>query len=182
MPAFTLIKSEPVYQGRTFKLRRDTVHMPNGHDTNLDIVEHGGSVTMIPVDADGNIVFVRQYRHAAGQDMLELPAGTRNGSEPPETCASREMREETGMAAGSLEQIGAFYLAPGYSTEFMYVFLATELTSSPLPADEDEFLRVEKIPAREAMQMAEGGKIQDAKSLAALLLARPSLYKYLPPG
>ena len=180
MAAFKLIKSEPVFQGRTFKLRRDTVQMPNGHETKLDIVEHGGSVVLIPVDAAGNIVFVRQYRHAAGLDMLELPAGTRNGAEPPETCAAREMREETGMAAGVLERVGAFYLAPGYSTEFMYVFLATELTSSPLPADEDEFLRVEKLPAREAIEMAQRGELQDAKSLAALFLAGPSLHKFLP--
>ena len=179
MPAYKLIKSEPVYQGRTFKLRRDTVQMPNGHETKLDIVEHGGSVVMIPVDANGNIVFVRQYRHPTGMEMLELPAGTRDGAEPPEVCAAREMREETGMAAGSLERIGAFYLAPGYSTEFMFVFLATELTPSPLPADEDEFLRVEKIPARQAIEMALHGELQDAKSLAALLLARPSLMSYL---
>ncbi len=178
MPAFKLIKSEPVFQGRTFKLRRDTVQMPNGQETKLDIVEHGGSVVMIPVDGNGNIVFVRQYRHAAGLEMLELPAGTRDGPEPPEVCAAREMREETGMAAGRLERIGAFYLAPGYSTEFMFVFLATELTPSPLPADEDEFLRVEKIPARQAIELAQRGELQDAKSLAALLLAGPSLKRY----
>ncbi len=179
MPSFDVLQSEPIYQGKAFRLRRDTVKMPDGREARLDIVEHTGSVVMIPIDAEGDMVFVRQYRHPTRLDMLELPAGTRDGDEPPQTCAAREMREETGMAAGHLEELGAFYLAPGYSTEFMHVFLATELTPNPLPPDSDEFLRVEKFPVRRAMEMAEQGKIQDAKTLAALLLARSSLMKYL---
>ncbi len=179
MPAFETVNTEPIYQGKTFRLRRDTVKLPNGRETKLDIVEHGGSVVMVPVDSDGNIVFVQQYRHPTKLDLLELPAGTRDGAEPPATCAAREMREETGMAAGHLEELGAFYLAPGYSTEFMYVFLATDLSPNPLPPDSDEFLRVERLPVRRAMEWAEQGKIRDAKSLAALLLARSRLMKYL---
>lgn len=175
MPSFDTVNSEPIYQGKAFKVRRDTVKLPNGRETRLDIVEHVGSVVMIPVDGDGNILFVRQYRHPTGLDLLELPAGTLNSSEPPETCAAREMREETGMAAAHLEPLGAFYLAPGYSTEYMHVFLATDLTPNPLPPDSDEFLRVEKIPVRRAMEMAERGEVPDAKSLAALLLARRRL-------
>jgi 8-oxo-dGTP pyrophosphatase MutT (NUDIX family) len=179
MPAFKLVRTEQVFQGRTFKLRRDTVQLPNGKDTTLDIVDHVGSVVMVPVDSEGNIVFVRQYRQPTGLELLELPAGTRDGDEPPEMCAAREMREETGLAAGNLENLGAFYLAPGYSTEYMYAFLATELTPNPLPADADEFLRVERMSVREAMTLAEKGELKDAKSLAALLLARNSLHKYL---
>ncbi len=182
MPAFKLIKSEPVFQGKTFKLRRDTVQLPNNRETTLDIVAHDGSVVMVPVDEDGTIVFVRQYRHAAGLDLLELPAGTRHGGEPPEACAAREMREETGLAAGHLEPLGAFYLAPGYSTEYMYAYLATDLTPNPLPADADEFLQVQRIAAREAMSMAQRAEIKDAKSLAALLLARASLERFLSSG
>ncbi len=179
MPAFEVVNTEQIYQGKTFLLRRDTVKMPNGRQTKLDIIEHLGSVVMVPVDAQGNIVFVRQYRHPTGLDLLELPAGTRDGDEPPEVCAAREIREETGMAAGHLEQLAAFYLAPGYSTEFMYAFLATDLTPDPLPPDSDEFLQIQRIPVRQAMQMAEKGELPDAKSLAALLLARSSLMKYL---
>jgi len=174
---FELIKSEPVFQGRAFKIRRDTLKTPDGNETKFDIVEHNGSVIIIPIDADGNMLFVRQYRHAAGRDLLELPAGTRDADEAYESCAAREIREETGMAAGRLERIGDFYLAPGYSTEFMAVFLATELTHDPLEADDDEFLQVEKISVKEAIQMAERGEMPDAKSLAALLLARPYLQK-----
>ena len=175
MPSFKLLKSEPLFQGRAFKIRRDTLKTPDGNETKFDIVEHNGSVIIIPIDADGNILFVRQYRHAAGKDLLELPAGTRDGNEAYEDCAAREIREETGMAAGKLERIGDFYLAPGYSTEFMAVFLATELSHDPLEADEDEFLQVEKISVNEAIQMAERGEMPDAKSLAALFLAGPHL-------
>ena len=175
---FELIKSETLLQGRAFKVRRDYLRTPNGRETKLEIIEHGGSVVLIPLD-DGNLLFVRQYRHAAGADLLELPAGTRDENEPFEKCAAREIREETGMEAGKLQKVGEFYLAPGYSTELMAVFLATDLKHNPLEADEDEFLQVEKIPLKKAIEMAEGGDIQDAKSLAALLLAKPHLEKYL---
>lgn len=171
MPSFELLKTETLLQGRAFKIRRDTLKTPDGRETKFDIVEHGGSVVIVPVDADGNILFVRQYRHAAGMDMLELPAGTRDGDEPFEDCAAREIREETGMEAGKLIHVGSFYLAPGYSTEYMGVFFATDLKHNPLEADDDEFLSVEKIPAKEALKMAEKGEMPDAKSLAALLMA-----------
>ncbi|MCC7119054.1 MAG: NUDIX hydrolase [Anaerolineales bacterium] len=172
---FQLIKSEIVLQGRTFKIRRDLLKTPDGRETKYEIVDHGGSVILLPIDQNGNLLFVRQYRHAAGMDMLELPAGTREGDEPFEECAAREIREETGMAAGTLKRIGSFYLAPGYSTEYMGVFLATDLTHNPLQADDDEFLSVEKIPVQEALQMAERGELPDAKTLAALLIAKPYL-------
>lgn len=175
---FEFIRSEPLFEGRAFKIRRDWLKTPDGRETKFDIVEHGGSVILIPVDGQGNLLFVRQYRHAAGLDLLELPAGTRDGDEPYEICAARELREETGMAAGRLERIGDFYLAPGYSTEFMAVFLARELSHNPLQADADEFLQVEKIPVKTAFEMAERGEVPDAKSLAALLLAKPHLDKY----
>jgi len=118
---------------------------------------------------------VRQYRHAAGLDLLELPAGTRDEDEDPEVCARREIREETGMAAGKLEHLGGFYLAPGYSTEYMHVYLATDLHHDPLEADADEFLSLEAVPLAEALARAARGEIPDAKSLAALLIAQRRL-------
>lgn len=176
---FEWIESEILLQGRAFKIRRDTLKTPDGRTTKLDIVDHGGSVVILPIDEQNNLLFVRQYRHAAGGDLLELPAGTRDEEEPYETCAAREIREETGMEAGNLQKVGAFYLAPGYSTEFMAVFLATGLKENPLEADEDEFLQLERIPLKRAIEMAEQGEVLDAKSLAALLLARPHLEAYL---
>ena len=172
---FEFVKSETLLQGRAFKIRRDTLKTPEGLETKLEIIEHGGSVILVPVDGDGNILFVRQYRHAAGMDLLELPAGTRNDDEPYEDCAAREIREETGMQAGTLVRLGEFYLAPGYSTEYMVVYLAKDLSVNPLPTDYDEFLAVEKIPLREVLQRVQRGEIPDAKSLAALLLALQSL-------
>jgi ADP-ribose pyrophosphatase len=172
---FELIRSETILQGRAFKIRRDYLKTPTGNETRLEIIEHGGSVVLIPIDDEGNMLFVRQYRHAVGQDLLELPAGTRDGDEPLEECAAREIREETGMEAGRLQKVGEFYLAPGYSSEFMAVYLATELKENPLDADDDEFLDVEKIPLQKAIEMAERGDVPDAKSLAALLLAKPYL-------
>jgi ADP-ribose pyrophosphatase len=129
-------------------------------------------VVLLPIDENGNLILVRQYRHAAGKALLELPAGTRDGDEPFEHCAAREIREETGFAARRLERVGHFYLAPGYSTEFMVVFAATELVHDPLQADEDEFLQIEKIPVRKLYELVDQGELPDAKSLAALLLAR----------
>ena len=175
--SFELLKSEIVYPGRAFTVRRDTLRLPDGHETRFDIVEHIGSVIIIPVDDQGNLLFVRQYRHAAGMDLLELPAGTLDEGEAPEACARREVREETGMAAGLLVHLGGFYLAPGYSTEYMHVYLATELHPDPLEADADEFLTVESIPLGTALASARRGEIADAKTLAAIILAQSQLEK-----
>lgn len=177
--SFELIKSETLMKGRAFSIRRDHLKTPDGRETKYDIIEHGGSVVIIPIDENGNVLLVRQYRHATGGDLLELPAGTLDDNEDPKVCAAREIREETGMAAGKLLKLGDFYLVPGYSTEFMHVFLATELSDDPLEADADEFLSVESIPIAEAIQMAERGEMPDAKSLAALFLAKSHLKKWL---
>jgi ADP-ribose pyrophosphatase len=172
---FKLLKSEIVYPGRAFTIRRDTLRLPDGGENSFDIVEHIGSVIILPLDANGDLLFVRQYRHAARAELLELPAGTLDQGESPEECARREVREETGMAAGKLEALGGFFLAPGYSTEYMHVFMATDLHHDPLQADADEFLTLERFPLNEAFVMFERGEIQDAKSIAAILLARKRL-------
>jgi len=170
-----LIQSERKYQGRAFSIRQDHVRWPHGGTSKLDIVEHSGAVTILPVDEQGNVWFVRQYRHAIGVELLELPAGTLEEDEEPLACAQREIQEEIGMAAGDMHKIGDFYLAPGYSTEFMHVFLGTKLFPSELPADDDEFLSVEKIPLADVIQMAQKSQILDAKTLAVVFLALPYL-------
>lgn len=169
---FEIIDQEMVYKGKAFDVRREKIRTPQGAIVLLDIVDHRGAVTMIPVDQDGQIIFVRQYRHPAGKFLLELPAGVMEANEPPEYSAQREVREEIGMAAEKLVKVGEFYLAPGYSTEYMHVFLATQLYPAPLPGDIDEILTLERVPVREAYRMAMEGQIQDAKSLAALFLVR----------
>ncbi len=176
--AFETKSSETVYYGKVFDVRRDQVLLPDGKLSSFDVVVHPGAVTMIPVDSHGRILFVRQYRYAVGRELLELPAGTINEGEEPEVCAHREIREETGMSAAILENIGEFYLVPGYSTEYMYIYLATNLKSDPLPGDEDEFITVEAEALENIPELISQGIIQDAKSLAALFLAEPYLKKY----
>lgn len=175
---FERIKTENIYQGRAFNVRRDQVRLPDGRLYLLDIVDHCPAVTIIPIDKQGEIWFIRQYRHAAEKALLELPAGVMESEEAPEYSALRETREEIGMSAGNLQRIGGFFLAPGYSTEYMHVFLASELYTDPLQQDEDEFLSIEKVPAHQVMKLIETGEIQDAKSLAALFLAQPYLNQF----
>jgi ADP-ribose pyrophosphatase len=170
------IKQETIYSGQAFNVRRDEIRFPNNQTTHLDIIEHVGAVTIVPIDADGRILFVSQYRHATGNELLELPAGTLDEGESPENCALREIREETGYAAGNLTKLGEFYLAPGYSTEYMFVYLATELNPAPLPADPDEFITLIPMPVEQAYGLALFGGLQDGKSLAALLLAQPIIH------
>ena len=170
--AYETLHSETIYRGRVFNVRRDEIRLPDGKTARIDIVEHVGAVTLAPVDDQNRVWFVRQYRHAAGEVLLELPAGMVEAGEAPLDCARREIREETGMAAGRIELIGEFFLAPGYSTEFMHVFLARDLRPDPLPGDADEFIAVEPIPYEVVLKMIENGKIRDAKTLAALTLAK----------
>ena len=170
-----LIRSERVFQGRAFVVRVDQLRRPDGAISQIDLVEHVGAVALLPLGQDGLIWFVRQYRHPAGKRLLELPAGTLEPGEPPEECARRECREEIGMAPGRLERLGGFYLAPGYSTEYLHVFLAADLQPSPLPGDEDEQLEIERLGLEQALQRMRRGEIEDAKSLAALLLGLPLL-------
>jgi ADP-ribose pyrophosphatase len=167
-----VIKSKKVYHGKVFDVRTDEVEGPGGESYRVDVVEHAGAVSIIPVDGEGNIWFIRQYRHAVGKRILELPAGTLAASETPETCAERECREEIGMAPGRLIHLGSAHLAPGYSTEYMHFFLALGLTPSPLPGDPDEDIQVEIHPSRRVREMIEGGEIQDIKTLAGILLSQ----------
>ena len=174
------IKSEEIYQGRVFGVRRDLVRLPDGRETYYEVVTHTGAVTLVPVDDQGNIWFVRQYRSGARDTLLELPAGTLEPDEDPDVCAYREVREEIGLAASRLEKIGEAYLAPGYSTEYMHYYLATGLYDSPLSGDDDEFLDKQAIPVGEVYRMAEQGLLRDTKTLAALLLALPFLKERYP--
>jgi ADP-ribose pyrophosphatase len=169
---YRLLQSKKVFEGKIFDVRIDQVETSPHQKMRVDIVEHGGAVVLIPIDEDGQIWFVKQYRHATGQTLLELPAGTLDGDERPETCAVRECREEIGMAPGHLQTLGGCFLAPGYSTEFLHFFLATDLTPSPLAQDTDEVFRIHCLSWDEALEKIRNGELQDAKSLAGLFLAQ----------
>ena len=174
MPIITL-KRVKNYRAHVFDVASVYVRLPNGRERSYDLIEHGDSVTILPVDADGNIYFVKQYRIGSNSDLLELPAGVMDPGEEPSLSARRELREEIGLDAQDLKSLGGFYLAAGYSDEFNHVFLATGLFESPLDPDEDEFLNIEKIPLNEVYQKAFQDTLKDAKTLAALLIAKPDL-------
>ena len=167
-----VLKTETLYRGRALALRLDEVEYAPGRSTRLEIVEHDQAVVVLPLDEDRNIWFVRQYRHAAGRELLELPAGILPAGESPVDGARRELQEETGMTAGTLEPLLSFWLAPGYSTEYMHVFQATQLSPAPLAQDEDEVLTVVKVPLARALVMAlDDSQVCDAKTSLTLLAA-----------
>jgi len=168
--AETTLESETIYSGRLIGLRRDKVRLPNGRTSTREVVVHPGAVAVVPLLDDGRVVLVRQYRHAVGKTLMEIPAGTLHPNEAAEECALRELREETGYTAGHLEHLTSIYLAPGYSTELIHLFLATNLKPASGEADEDEFVEPVAVPLEEAVSQIGEGKIQDAKTVAALLL------------
>jgi ADP-ribose pyrophosphatase len=172
---FQPLHEEILYQGRVFNVARVKFQLPNGKTPTYDLVQHSGAVTIVPVDAQGKIWFVKQFRLGAEKDLLELPAGLLEEGETAETCAAREIQEEIGQAPGQLRHLGEFYMVPGYSTEKMVVYLATELYPASLPQDENELIECIALPKDEAYRMARAGEIQDGKTLAALLLAAPFL-------
>lgn len=169
---FETIQSSNVFKGRAIKVWLDEVRYPDGREVSVEVIHHPGAVTILPVDEKGFIWFVRQYRHPAGQLLLELPAGTLEPGEPPEVTAAREIREEIGMSAEKLTALGNFFVAPGYSDEFMHTFLAEGLSPDPLNLDDGEFLTVEKYSIEETFAMFDNGEIIDAKTIAVLAIAR----------
>jgi nudix-type nucleoside diphosphatase (YffH/AdpP family) len=176
---FDLLGKDVIYSGRVFDLVHAHFRLPDGREHTYDLVNHHGAVTILPVDESGNIWFVRQFRIGAMQWLLELPAGLLEAGETPEASAQREIQEEIGMLAENLVKLGEFYMVPGYSTEKLHAYLATGLRDSALPPDDDEFLERQSIPVRQVYDMAERNEIQDGKTLASLLIARPYLLKFL---
>ena len=169
------IAVEGEFAGRRVTLRVERVRLADGTETLRDVVRHPNSVVIAPVDAEGNLAMALQYRNAAGCELLELPAGVIEGDASPMDAARRELREETGLDAEEFTEIGNFFAAPGAMTERLYAFLATGLFPNPLPADEDERITVERVPFAEAVRMARAGELNDAKTLATLLLAAPHI-------
>ena len=151
-------------------VRVDTLQREDGSSFEREVVSYGQAVVLVPVDSDGCLLLVRQYRHAVGEWLLELPAGGIDDHDAsPEAAALRELREETGHG-GTLERIGGMYLAPGYSNEYQHVFAAHDLSEDALDADEDEDLALERRTLDEALAAVDAGEIRDAKSIAALLM------------
>jgi ADP-ribose pyrophosphatase len=150
-------------------IRVDSVRYPSGREGTIDVVEHPRAVVLVPIDGQGRLFFVRQYRHATARRLLELPAGGLEPGEAIEVCAQRELQEETGFRAAHIERLGGFFTAPGYCDEYLHVFLASGLSESALAGDEEHIEPV-AVPLDDALRMVASGEIEDAKSVAALLM------------
>ena len=170
-----ILSRTSLMQLHAFDIERVHFRLPDGRERDYDLVQHVDAVTILPVDALGQVYLVRQYRIGAEQELLELPAGVMDPGEDPQVTAHRELREEIGKDCGEMIRLGGFYMAAGYSTEYMHVFLALNLKDSPLEQDDDEFLTTVVLPLSEVMQMVQDGRLADGKSLSTLLLAMKEL-------
>jgi ADP-ribose pyrophosphatase len=164
------LSSKLIYEGRAVRLRVDTVRIPDGRETTREIVEHGDCVAIIALDDKDNVLLVSQFRKPVEKELLEVPAGGIEPGEKMEDCVRREMREETGFLPKKVERLGGFYSSPGYCTEYLHLFLATDLVPNPLQAEDSESIRLVRVPLSEVLGLINSGSICDAKSIAALLL------------
>ena len=165
------LKSSLVYSGSKLQIYEDELQLPSERILKRERVVHPGAVVILPIMSDGRIVFIRQYRHAIKQFLLELPAGTLEKDELPEVCAHREIMEEIGFRAKTWLSLGVLYPAPGFCDEVQYLFLAQELTPEVRPADEDEFIELQTMTKEETQKAICQGELNDAKSIAILARA-----------
>ncbi|HUV75817.1 MAG TPA: NUDIX hydrolase [Dehalococcoidales bacterium] len=163
------LSSQLIYDGRAVRLRVDTVRTGGGRETTREIVEHADCVAVVTLDADNNVLLVNQFRKPAEKELLEIPAGGIDPGEAPEETVRRELREETGYLPRKIERLGGFYSAPGYCTEYLYLYLATDLVPSPLHAEDTEGIELVRVPISQVAGLIDSGKICDAKSIAGLL-------------
>jgi ADP-ribose pyrophosphatase len=170
-----LISSKLAFKGKVFNVFTDTLIEPTGHRNTRDIIRHNGSVVILAVDesknpADPDVILERQYRHAAGQFLIELPAGSRNPGETPLAAAKREMIEETGYRARRWTMLLRYFASPGFLAEWMQIYLARDLRQGQAHPELDEQIEVLRMPLSEALQLIADGKIHDGKTLVGLLL------------
>jgi ADP-ribose pyrophosphatase len=175
---FQVTNTEVVFDGKAIRVRVDEVRDASGRSRYIELIEHIGSVVMVPIDDQGQIHFVRQYRHPVGVRLLELPAGTLEPNEDPEQCAVRECREEIGMLPARLTHLATCFLAPGYSSERAHFYLAQDLSINPLTMEADEDIDLELMPLEEAQARMMRGEWLDAKTIVGLSLTFSYLGKY----
>jgi ADP-ribose pyrophosphatase len=164
-----------VFSGRVLTLNLERVELPNGRIADLEIAHHPGGAAIVAVDDAGRVCLLRQFRHATGGWLVELPAGKLDNREPPIDCARRELAEEAGVTAGEWTELGDFYSSPGILTEVIHLFLARGLAASDLRPEEHEVFDVSWVPLDEAVAMAARGELRDAKTVIGLLWARERL-------
>jgi ADP-ribose pyrophosphatase len=165
----SVISQTIAYKGKKIEVREDRVVHDNAKEHVIELVVHPGAVCIVARPTPTDVLLIRQYRHATGKELLELPAGTLNRGENPQDCAIRELEEETGYRAGKMIERGRFYTTPGFTTEFMHLYEATELVKTQTNFDEDEAIELDIVPNMQALQMINDGRIEDAKSILGLL-------------
>jgi ADP-ribose pyrophosphatase len=163
------LSSRYIFKGRALNLRVDTVTTADGRESTREIVEHAECIAVVPVDASGDILLVRQYRKALEKEILEIPAGGIDPGEDPETAVRRELQEEIGYYPENLQRLAGFYSSPGFCTEYLYLYLATSLKPGRLIAEDTAGIKVVRIQPGRIMQMIQSGEICDSKSIAGLL-------------
>jgi len=157
-----------VYQGRSIRVQVERVELPGGRQVELDVVRHPGASAVVPFESDDCVLLIRQFRHAAGGTIWEVPAGKLDG-EAPEVCAARELEEEAGRRAGRLERLGSIWTTPGFTDEVIHLFAAYELEGVPPRREDDEVIEVVPTPLDQALELVWSGELRDAKSALALL-------------
>lgn len=166
--SYEVIKSEICYKGHFLSVKKDEIALPDGNTAFREVVDRGAATAILPIDNEGNVVFVRQYRHAFQEMMLEVPAGIMEEGENPESCAKRELEEETGYKADTLDFVCEMYPTPGFCKEKLYLYLAENLKIGKQNFDDDEFIEVEKYTLQQALDMIKKGEIKDAKTILLL--------------
>jgi ADP-ribose pyrophosphatase len=151
------------------RLRVDTVQMPSGRQTTREVVEHSDCVGIVAIDENDNVLLVKQYRQAIDKELLEIPAGGIDPGEDAEAAMRREMREETGFLPRRVARLGGFYSSPGFCTEYLHLYLALDLVSSPLHAEDTEIIKLVRVPTSQIPELLSSGQICDAKSIVGLL-------------
>ena len=165
----------PIYRGRIIDLRLEETELPNGQTVALEVVHHPGAAAIVAVDDADAVVLIRQFRHAAGGFIWEVPAGTLTPDENPQQCAQRELCEETGLVAAEWVDLGSVLTTPGFCDERIHLFLARRLSEATQALDDDEVLTVTRVPLSQTLAMVQRGEIEDAKSIAAVHRAAVAL-------
>jgi len=170
-----LFDRKKIYDGRVIQVSVDTVDLPNGVRLPLEIVRHPGGAAAVAIDAENRVCLLRQYRHAAGGYIHELPAGKLEPNEPAEITVRRELAEEAAVSAGRWESLGTFFSSPGVFTEVIHLYLATELAPATATPESDELFQIEWWPLEEAAEKARNGELADAKTIIGILRAAARL-------
>lgn len=163
--------TQRIFDGKIIGVRRDTVELPDGGESTREVVEHIGGVGVLALDEDNNVLLVRQYRYAVGRELLEIPAGTLQKGEDTAHCAARELKEETGATAGRMRYLGRLAPEPAFCDQYLYLYLAQELSFGEMQLDEDEFLTAFRMPFEQLMAMVMDNQLEDAKTIVAALKA-----------